>query len=950
MTSSFPNPGAPNSDTLHALEAKGLWRQGQPLRLHLGCGEQRLDGYIGIDFPPGEHNVMKVQADFFADVGRLHFPPGSVDEVRSHHMFEHFSRVSALALLLRWHTWLRPGGRVHIETPDLLGSARTLASSAPLRVKMGVVRHLAGDQADAWAYHVDHWFPERFEHTLGRLGFGGIEVRTSSWSNEPFLSNVDVIATKDRDLSPDDLLARADELLEESTVGPGERRTWEVWRQQLRDVLLGGQGGPQLANTTPVRARPVESVVEQLAAVLGVSATPGPMPDLNQQARDRWVAAKARSVPGGARVLDVGAGTCPYRPLFAHCDYKTHDFKRYEGVKLGGTAEYGQIDYASDISGIPVADESFDVVLCTEVLEHVPEPIAAIRELTRILKTGGRLLLTAPLGSGLHQLPYHFYGGYTPAWYQYVAARYGLDVVEISPNGGFFRLLAQETARVAWRLPQHRHLHGNHVAVIERLFGEVLPHFLAALDDKCFLDEFTAGYQVELVKPASGRRTTVGVLFSRDRPLQLDATLRSFFLHARDPGSVRLNVLYTTSSADVELAYGTVASEYPGVTFVRETRFKDDVMALLDGAQEILFLVDDNIFVAPFSVRDASAALLAHRDALGFSFRLGRNTTYCYMLDKQQRLPDFDEGPGGVLRFSWCDADHDFGYPLELSSSLYRAADLREVLAEVAFSNPSTLEAGLARRASLFSKSRPTLLCGATSATFCAPVNRVQTTFVLNRAGADAGHTAPALLERYQRGDRLDVASYAGFVPRACHEEVELRFAGQATLASPTVPGDAFDSYENRLAAAERTFSGGQHVEAIALIEEFLKRSPDHSVAKNDLAVMLHAAGRSDEALTLLREVIARSPALTQARKNLGAVLLACGEPQAALRALEPALLSNPRDAETLLLLGDVSRALGRPGDARQFFESVLAIDQGNQEARTALTDLGGGGSAGQPR
>src|ERR1035438_1086574 len=72
---------------------------------------------------------------------------------------------------------------------------------------------------------------------------------------------------------------------------------------------------------------------------------PAPIPletihNFNQHECDRWVAAKAAPVAPGLRVLDVGAGTCPYRALFAHCDYRTQDFKKYEGVKLGNTREY----------------------------------------------------------------------------------------------------------------------------------------------------------------------------------------------------------------------------------------------------------------------------------------------------------------------------------------------------------------------------------------------------------------------------------------------------------------------------------------------------------------------------------------------------------------------------------------------------------------------------------
>ena len=99
--------------------------------------EQYLDGYVNVDYPPSEHNVMQVKADVYANVTELDFPAGSVDEVGLHHVFEHFNRVTALAMLIKWHNWLKIGGKLHIETPDLAGSAKTLLSGIFLEDKDG---------------------------------------------------------------------------------------------------------------------------------------------------------------------------------------------------------------------------------------------------------------------------------------------------------------------------------------------------------------------------------------------------------------------------------------------------------------------------------------------------------------------------------------------------------------------------------------------------------------------------------------------------------------------------------------------------------------------------------------------------------------------------------------------------------------------------------------------
>jgi SAM-dependent methyltransferase len=224
--------------------------------------------------------------------------------------------------------------------------------------------------------------------------------------------------------------------------------------------------------------------------------------DFNKRARDAWVAEMAAAVPSGSRVLDVGAGSTPYRHLFDGCEYRTHDFAKYEGTSEGLMTDvwgYGEIDYVSDITSIPVGDESFDVVLCTEVLEHVPEPIAAIEEMARLLRTGGTLLITAPLGSGAHQEPYHFYGGYTRHFYATMLPRFDVELVEIRPNGGFFRHYLQETARAADILlsrPIFRFRLMTPLRHAARSALRVLAVALSRLDDRIFLEEFTVGFFV----------------------------------------------------------------------------------------------------------------------------------------------------------------------------------------------------------------------------------------------------------------------------------------------------------------------------------------------------------------------------------------------------------------------------------------------------------------------
>ena len=233
-----------------------------------------------------------------------------------------------------------------------------------------------------------------------------------------------------------------------------------------------------------------------------------PIYNFNVVERDRWVSRQAAAVPPGSRVLDVGAGSCPYRRHFEGCIYRTQDFVALNPAQLLDKQGYGQIDYICDAEAIPVEDGSFDLVLCTEVLEHVPDPAGVVKELSRLLRPGGTLLLTAPLGSGLHQAPYHFYGGYTPFWYRKTLQEAGFDHIEIEANGGFFKHYGQETIRLA-KLTAPGRLRSSWllkalwapvwIAALPWMVGicPVLAYYFDRFDDS---QDFTIGYHVSATK------------------------------------------------------------------------------------------------------------------------------------------------------------------------------------------------------------------------------------------------------------------------------------------------------------------------------------------------------------------------------------------------------------------------------------------------------------------
>lgn len=153
--------------------------------------------------------------------------------------------------------------------------------------------------------------------------------------------------------------------------------------------------------------------------------------DTTTFARDRFVFSELAKLQDGSSLLDAGAGTQPYSLAAQHLVYVSQDFSQVEGFA------YGPTDIVGNIWDMNVSDGSFDAVLCTEVLEHVPYPVETIRELSRVLRPGGTLILTAPSHYRRHLDPYYFSAGFSDRWYEVILPDHDLELTAIIPSGDF---------------------------------------------------------------------------------------------------------------------------------------------------------------------------------------------------------------------------------------------------------------------------------------------------------------------------------------------------------------------------------------------------------------------------------------------------------------------------------------------------------------------------------
>jgi len=203
----------------------------------------------------------------------------------------------------------------------------------------------------------------------------------------------------------------------------------------------------------------------------------------------------------GATLLDVGAGDSPNKKYFKNVCYLTQDVVQNKAES---------IKYVCDINeGMPkVQGSTLDLILCTQVLEHVKEPHKVFKEFNRLLKAGGRLFLTTNMCYEEHMIPYDYFR-YTQYGLRYLGESSGFEVESIKPQGGYFQVLYY----LLFNLPIFLFIKGNSVLYYLYLLIFIIPFFLFGivvyvLDSLDFNKRITVNYEcvfkkIKNVVPAS---------------------------------------------------------------------------------------------------------------------------------------------------------------------------------------------------------------------------------------------------------------------------------------------------------------------------------------------------------------------------------------------------------------------------------------------------------------
>lgn len=154
-----------------------------------------------------------------------------------------------------------------------------------------------------------------------------------------------------------------------------------------------------------------------------------------------FVKEASNSVPDSSMILDAGAGEGMYKALF--------DTKKYVSIDLGKISKtYGDISARSNLAKLPFSNNLFDLVVCTQVLEHVNDPKSVLNELWRVVKPGSCLWISAPFFFEQHEIPYDYYR-YTTFGLQYLLESSNFVVQRMNWLEGYYGALAYQMGTAA---------------------------------------------------------------------------------------------------------------------------------------------------------------------------------------------------------------------------------------------------------------------------------------------------------------------------------------------------------------------------------------------------------------------------------------------------------------------------------------------------------------------
>lgn len=255
------------------------------------------------------------------------------------------------------------------------------------------------------------------------------------------------------------------------------------------------------------------------------------------------------------------------------------------------------------------------------------------------------------------------------------------------------------------------------------------------------------------------------IIFSYNRPLQLEALLCSIQTYVKYPESI--SVIYRAKGEPFKIAYDELKRSWPNINFYLQENPPDDFKPMLLNLLKqlpspyVCFAVDDNIVTDQINLKTC-VQTLAQTDAFGFYLRLGKNITYSYNYNIQLTVPDMKPIADDIYQFSFTGNKSYWAYPNTVDMTIYKKPDIIQALEEMKYSSPNTLEALWNRQADL----KHTGLCHGHSKMVNTPLNIVQENW---QSKHDDTYSTEELLTIWQQGLRIDITTINNLDNNAAH-------------------------------------------------------------------------------------------------------------------------------------------------------------------------------------
>ena len=276
-------------------------------------------------------------------------------------------------------------------------------------------------------------------------------------------------------------------------------------------------------------------------------------------------------------------------------------------------------------------------------------------------------------------------------------------------------------------------------------------------------------YQSKTVTLSSSSITAV--VFSKDRAMQLDALLRSYF--ETKNGECSIKIIYTASSEDHKKSYEDLCTIYSDKAyFISESEFSSfkkclENVVLELTTEKVFFLVDDIIFTEPIDYKYLSSLDISN---VIFSLRMGANLNFSYVVNSEQPLPENIEINGALIKWKWSDGLFDWAYPLSVDGHIFSTSEVLSWIRHLDFKSPSSFENSLQNIKFIYRNKYG--LCFAKSRLVNVPANKVQCE-VENLHGSIH---QDQLLQLWIDGMAIDHSKLRGLMNNSAHQEFDFNF------------------------------------------------------------------------------------------------------------------------------------------------------------------------------